>query len=225
MKGGPIQAPGQTDVLPCGHGSGPSNPANRRSNIGRSAFSILELLFVVALLLILFTMYWSSSSGSRQQKLQLSCQTNLQKLHIALEIFANDHAENLPATPGARVAQEPLDLLVPKYTSDTSVFVCPGSKDPVPPSGEPIRTRKISYAYYMGRKLTDASEPLMSDRQVNTQSKAAGQLLFSVSGKPPGNNHNKYGGNVLFCDGHVQSSPPYAAFSLIVTQGIILLNP
>ena len=73
--------------------------------------------------------------------------------------------------------------------------------------------------------LDESGTVLMTDRQVNTNSKAGGQLVFSSSGKPPGNNHKKYGGNLLFCDGHADYSIPSATVSLTVTQGIVLLNP
>jgi len=77
----------------------------------------------------------------------------------------------------------------------------------------------------MGQRLADAQEPLLSDRQVDTKSKVPGQQVFSATGKPPGNNHDKIGGNVLFCDGHVQRTAAAAAFSLVLTQGVVLLNP
>jgi prepilin-type processing-associated H-X9-DG protein/prepilin-type N-terminal cleavage/methylation domain-containing protein len=202
--------------------SGYTRPVSRR---GCAAFSLIELVIVVALMLILTTLYWRSGSGNRQKALLASCQNNLQKIHIAMEIFANDHAGKFPKTPGARTAEEPLDALVPRYTADTSFFICPAAKDSPLPSGESFRQRKISYAYYMGRRLADAQEPLLSDRQVDTQSKVPGQQVFSATGKPPGNNHAKSGGNVLFCDGHVQQTPAAATFSLVLTQGVVLLNP
>ncbi len=59
----------------------------------------------------------------------------------------------------------------------------------------------------MGRSTSTPQQVLMSDRQVDTQSKAAGQAVFSSTGKPPGSNHDKYGGNLLFCDGHVELIP------------------
>ena len=189
------------------------------------AFSLLELLVVVAIMVILTTMYWGSGSGARQKKLQADCQNNLQKSYIALQIFAKDHGDKFPEAPGARTSEEPLDALVPRYTSDTAVFICPASKDSGLPSAESIRKRKISYAYYMGRRLVDAQEALLSDKQVDTQSKVAGQPVFSSTGKPPGNNHGKAGGNFMFCDGHVQSAPATAPFSLVLTQGVVLLNP
>jgi len=190
-----------------------------------SAFALIELLVVVALLLILTTMYWGSSSTSHQRRLQTDCQDNLQKIYIAMQIYANDHAGKFPAVAGARNSEEALDGLVPRYTVDTSVFICPGSGDSSLPSGESFRNRKISYAYYMGRGPANAQEVAMTDRQVDTQSKAAGQYIFSSTGKAPGNNHDKYGGNLLFCDGHVELSPALAPFSLVLTQGVVLLNP
>jgi prepilin-type N-terminal cleavage/methylation domain-containing protein/prepilin-type processing-associated H-X9-DG protein len=190
-----------------------------------NAFSLLELLVVVAIMVILLTMYWGSGSGTRQKKLQADCLNNLQKSYIAMEIFAREHNGKFPETVGAQTSEEPLDALVPRYTSDTSLFTCPASKDPALPSGESIRKSKISYAYYMGRHVTDAQEALLSDKQVDTLPKATGQLVFSSTGKPPGNNHEKNGGNFLFCDGHVQSAPVFAPFPLMLNQGVVLLNP
>ena len=114
---------------------------------------------------------------------------------------------------------------MPRYTADTSIFICPGSKDSPLPSGVSFAHRQISYAYYMGQRLGDAQQPLMSDWQVNTLPKKAGELAFSATGKPPGNNHYKYGGNFLFCDGHAELTPPQLAFSFVTTNGVVLLNP
>ena len=47
----------------------------------------------------------------------------------------------------------------------------------------------------------------------------------AADGKPPGNNHHQYGGNFLFCDGRTESGPATAPFSLVFTQGVVLLNP
>ncbi len=188
-------------------------------------FSLVELLITLALVLILTTMYWGSSSRSNQRTQQKACQKNLQKVFIALEIYANDHAKNFPLVASARTSEEALDVLVPRYTADTATFICPGSKDSASPAGESFLKRRISYAYYMGRRSSDTAEALISDKQVDTQSKTAGQQVFSITGKPPGNNHHKFGGNFLFCDGHMELTPARAPFSLGLTQGVVLLNP
>jgi prepilin-type N-terminal cleavage/methylation domain-containing protein/prepilin-type processing-associated H-X9-DG protein len=191
----------------------------------RAAFSLIELLVVVALMAVLAALFLGSGSSSHSRRLTQECESNLQKIHVALEIYARDHTEKFPETPGARTSEEALAVLVPKYTADTSIFICPVSKDSPLPADGSFRDRTISYAYYMGRRLTATADVLMSDRQVDSRSKTAGQPVFSSTGKPPGNNHQKSGGNFLFCDGNVVFSPADASFSLELTPDVVLLNP
>ncbi len=188
-------------------------------------FSLLELLLVVAILILLVTLYWSPNSGSRQRALQAACQRNLQKLSISLQIYAGDNGGRYPYLSNASRSEQPLNLLVPRYNSDNSLFICAGSKDSAPAPGRSLSDSKISYAYYMGRASTGSSTVVMTDAQVNTEAKSAGELIFSPDGKAPANNHEKAGGNLLFSDGHTQTSPPRAAFPLPVGTGERLLNP
>jgi prepilin-type N-terminal cleavage/methylation domain-containing protein/prepilin-type processing-associated H-X9-DG protein len=190
-----------------------------------AGFSLIELLITLAIILLLTGLYWNSNSGGRQRALQNSCQNNLTKIYVGMTLFGNDHAGRFPNVTKARTSEQALDLLVPAYCSDTSVFICPGSKDQVLPGGQSLTKGKISYAYYMGRGPANATRALASDAQVDTQSKAAGEPVFSSDGKPPGNNHGKFGGNLLFCDGHVELSSPRAAFTLGFGPGETLLNP
>jgi len=207
--------------------SAADSPGRTSASCTRSprAFSLIELLITVAIILVLTTMYWGSNSPSRQRQLQASCQKNLQTMFIALQIYANDHSSRFPEIAGSSSSEQPLDLLVPRYTADTSVFICPASKNSALPPAESILKRKISYAYFMGRRNNDSQDLLMSDRLIDTQPKNAGQDIFSTTGKPPGNNHGKTGGNFLFCDGHTEASPPGAPFSIVLTQAVVLLNP
>lgn len=191
----------------------------------RLGFSLVELLIVLALMIILTVMMWGFTSESHQHAAQRACQQNLEKIYVSLQIYANDFSGQLPAVTNALTSEEPLSLLVPRYTSDTSIFICLGSKDSPLPSGVPFAHRTISYAYYMGQRLGDAQQPLMSDWQVNTSPKRDGELAFSATGKPPGNNHYKYGGNILFCDGHAELTPPRVPFSLVTSNNVVLLNP
>src|SRR5882724_13081963 len=101
-----------------------------------AAFSLIELLAALAIILILTTMYWGGNSGSHQRKQQKACQKNLEKIFMAMQIYATDHAGKFPSLAGAKTAEEPLDMLVPRYNSDTSVFICPGSKASALPAGE-----------------------------------------------------------------------------------------
>jgi hypothetical protein len=67
-------------------------------------------------------------AGGKQKALKAACQQNLQKIYLAAEIYAKDSAGRFPVVASARTSEEPLNLLVPRYTSDTSVFICPGAK-------------------------------------------------------------------------------------------------
>lgn len=190
-----------------------------------AGFSLVELLVTAALMLVVFVMLFSFGSKSHQQTQKRACLKNMQTLYVALEMFGSEHNELYPWRTNAQTSDEPLALLVPRYTSLTSPFICPGSKDKALPEGEPIEGRRISYAYYMGRRTGDASEALLTDEQIDTAPKVQGRPIFSESGKRPGNNHSKYGGNYLFVDGRTESSSPIAPFSLVLTQGVVLLNP
>ena len=146
-------------------------------------------------------------------------------MFIALQIYANDHGSRFPEVTNALTSEQPLDLLVPRYTADTSIFICPLSKDRELPPAESIAKKRISYAYFMGRRNNESQDLLMSDRLIDTQPKNPGQDIFSTTGKRPGNNHGKSGGNFLFCDGHAEASGPRASISIVLTQNVVLLNP
>ena len=186
---------------------------------------MLLLLICVAIILILSAAYFGPNNRNHQQALKHACQKNLEKIYVSMEIYSNEHNGVFPVIPGARTSEEALDVLVPRYTSDTSPFVCPGSKDPALPSGESLRGRTISYAYYMGCYLTNSTQVLMSDRQVDTRPKSVGEPVFSTNGKGPGSNHGKFGGNFLFCDGHTEMSPALAPVPLGLADKQRLLNP
>ncbi|HZQ48203.1 MAG TPA: type II secretion system protein, partial [Verrucomicrobiae bacterium] len=190
----------------------------------RGGFSLIELLIVVAIIFVLFTLYFSSGSRSYQARQIAACEKNLQTIYVALKTYAMDNNDRLPTLANAKTSEPPLSQLVPRYTTGTEFFTCPGGKDSKLPDAQPFAERRISYAYYMGHNLQDgAGQPLISDRQVNTDPKTQGQLLFSPDGKKPGNNHNKYGGNVMFCDGNVQVSAAQSAFNLTNAPGVVLL--
>ena len=192
---------------------------------GNRAFSLLEMLLTLVLVIIMFVMLYGRGASGQALRRKQNCQRNLQNMYVALQIFANDHAETLPVAIGAKTSEAALGQLVPKYTSTTAPFICPASSDSALPEAEPIFDRKISYAYYMGRRISDGNEVLVSDAQVNTLAKQKGDPVFSPDGKKPGNNHHKYGGNFMFCDGRLEMSKTKAPFPLPLTNGVVLLNP
>lgn len=198
-----------------------------RSSVDRAAaFSLIELLIAVTVVVIMYVLYLTAGSQQRQAKEKTACAKNLQNAYVALKTYSVENADHYPAVLAATSSEVPLGLLIPRSTTMTELFICPGSKDKIPPQARPFGRSKISYAYYMGRNATHGpTVPLLSDEQVNTEAKQAGEPVFSTNGKGPGNNHHKFGGVVLFGDGSTQTSDTNAAFPLLLTPGVTLLNP
>lgn len=189
------------------------------------AFSLIELLVVFFLIALAFALFESNLSRTHRESQSERCSDNLQKIYLAAQIYENDFGV-FPLNTNARTSEQGLAPLVPHYTADRSIFICPWGRDREIPANAPIASYKISYAYYMGRGTNaEAGDFLLSDRQINNLSKIAGDEVFSTNGEAPGNNHSGYGGNVLFCDDSVQMIPSRTPFSLAFSNPIVLLNP
>ncbi|MFL6529396.1 MAG: type II secretion system protein [Chthoniobacterales bacterium] len=190
------------------------------------AFSYIELLISTTMVMIFYVVAFGAGSKYGQTKRKAACVSNLGQMHMALSVYAAEHDGRYPLLAGATSSEAPLSELVPRYTAETSLFICPGSKDRALPGAQPFADRHISYAYYMGLTGDAAAEtPLVSDAQVDGHEKRQGDALFSATGSAPGNNHRRYGGNVLFVDGHVETGGTTATRDLPVPAGVVLLNP
>lgn len=182
------------------------NPTN-------AGFSLIELLVSMLLVAVLYSVMLGPSEEAVRRKKFAECAERLRKMHLALKIYAADNGGAFPVVAGASTAEQPLDLLVPKSTSDRSVFSCPASNG-----------GRVSFAYVMGLKSTDdAAVPLAAD-VVQTPGRR-GTPSFSTDGSGKGANHGKHGGNVLFVDGHVEQFPPSAGRELKLPDAAVWLNP
>jgi prepilin-type N-terminal cleavage/methylation domain-containing protein len=189
-------------------------------------FSLLELLCTVAILAILTALIAGHGSASNDKKARIACEKNLEKIYLAFRIYSGDNSGAFPDLNGASNSEPVLSLLIPRSTTATEIFICPGSKDEPLPEGVSFANGKISYAYYMGRTASDnAGLVLASDCQVNDSAKMTGQSLFSADGKKPGNNHGKTGGNLMLANGEIQFCAPIADRDLPLAGKVRLLNP
>lgn len=196
-----------------------------QARVHARAFSLIELLITMAIIIVLYTMMFGFGAKQNQLRQKTKCRSNLQKMYVSLQIYANDSRGKYPIVTNATTSEAALGVLVPRYSADTSIFICPGSKDKRLSPDDSLTNSRISYAYYMGLSETNTAAVLMSDRQLNTAAKVVGELAFSDNGKKPANNHHKYGGSFLFTDGTMDSSTPALTIPLPLTTNITLLNP
>jgi prepilin-type N-terminal cleavage/methylation domain-containing protein len=189
------------------------------------AFSLIELLLVLAILLILTVLGARQMTTSTRKRELSACAGHLQKIYLALGFYRNDNG-GFPSVPGAQTSAEPLSLLVPKGTTDTEIFICPASGDKLLPQSESFAKCRVSYDYYMGRPADAApADILLSDWQVDALPKQKGRLLFSPDGRKPGNNHAADGGNLLSCGGAIIFSAPFAVQDVLFPSTVRLLEP
>ena len=190
-------------------------------------FSLVELLIVMALVLCAYAFMFGPSTAWSQGRSRARCAQQLQQMHIALALYATEHDGAFPTPTDARSSEGALSLLVPLYTTDTSIFTCPGSGLSQLPGAQPFADRRCSYTYVSGLKNNaDPNQPLASDALAGSGAVAVGEPLFSASGKAPGNNHRRFGGNVLYVDGHVEAQDGAAAQrEFPLPPGTRLLNP
>ena len=194
--------------------------------ISQRGFTLIELIIVLALMIVMVMMVTNRGSRSYQQQRMAVCEKNLQTMYTALSLYASDSGNGFPIVSNATTSEQPLSLLVPRCTTVTEIFICPGSKDPPLPSGEPFTDRKISYAYYMGlNKSSPATQAFITDRQSDTRPKKTGAQIFSPDGKGTGNNHDRYGGNIMAVDGSISCVKAKATGDLLFPTNVVLLNP
>ncbi|MGB8168083.1 MAG: type II secretion system protein [Chthoniobacteraceae bacterium] len=190
-------------------------------------FSLVELLIVMALVTCAYAFMFGPGTAWSQGRAKTRCAQQLQQMHAALSLYAAEHAGSFPAAGDARTSEPALSQLVPLYTTDTTIFICPGSGQSGLPGAQPFADRRCSYAYVTGLKNDAApDQALASDAQISTIAKATGEPLFSTTGKAPGNNHRGFGGSVLFVDGHVETQDTaLARRDFTLPPGAQLLNP
>jgi prepilin-type processing-associated H-X9-DG protein len=187
---------------------------------------MIELLIAMVIVVTCYSLAVGPTKEYLAKKRLAGCVENLRKQQLTLGLYANEHLGAYPVQPGAQTSDAVLNLLVPKYTSDPSIFLCPGGNlDPLP-GGQPITGKKIGYAFCSG--VTREHGPgvlLVADALLRPGAVSAGAPLFGSAESGPGTNHGALGGNLLFADGHVEFSGPRASRAITIPTGATLLNP
>jgi prepilin-type N-terminal cleavage/methylation domain-containing protein len=72
---------------------------SRLPGTSSSAFTLIELLVVIAIIAILAAMLLPALSKAKQKANQAACQSNFRQIHLALNLFIDDHGDWLPPSP------------------------------------------------------------------------------------------------------------------------------
>jgi prepilin-type N-terminal cleavage/methylation domain-containing protein/prepilin-type processing-associated H-X9-DG protein len=133
----------------------------------RAAFTLIEMLAVIAILAILAAFLYPVFAQAREKARRSVCLSNSRQIGIALQLYAQDYDESLP-NMGAFSTEHPLVkagygeaavvILLDPYVRDRRVWVCPSG----PTSGNAVRgpqsdriTVNLGYNAYLLSQLRD----------------------------------------------------------------------
>ena len=178
----------------------------------RSVFTLIELLVVIGIIAILAAMLMPALGKAREKANQADCTSQLKQIGTSMIMFSNDYRGKYPGFPSADDGEEGEEgestllhnspglakLVEHEYLQTTRVFICRSTKMTAAKDYEDLAgasdsaeggaTEKSSYLYYAGFVATDltADHGYVRDK----------------------NDNHKNMGNVLYGDGHVETTPP-----------------
>lgn len=175
----------------------------RPAAISNRAFTLIELLTVIAIIACLVSLLLPSIAQVRQKADSLKCISNLQQIGASLLLYANDHGQRMPIIepwPSQPVyspadgAQTMIQALGP-YGVTTAVLQCPTD----------LRTANYyakegsSYQWFpmANGQTTQSIKSVWMNNQNQTMTMSRLFLAFDYSAVHGGKS------NVLFGDGHV----------------------
>lgn len=196
----------------------------------RRAFTLVELLVVVAVVLILCALWLPAVSRSRQSAKRAACLNNLKQVSAGLHMFADDNGDVLPNTNAVTSAYKELmkryvGLEAPSSPKDR-LFSCPADEFTVDSGKNSITSGSIhqsaewdfsSYGFNGLNRMSESLPGLAGVKLASVHNPSRTALLAEVSAfsgfswhnpsKPPiANDARSF---VSFVDGHVGFVPIY----------------
>jgi len=105
---------------------------SRLGRAGKKAFTLIELLIVIAIISILAALLLPVFSTAREKARQSSCLNNMKQLSAAFMIYSQDSDASFPPAlardnPSAPLYASSWEYLLQPYVGDVRVLVCPSS--------------------------------------------------------------------------------------------------
>ena len=189
----------------------------------QAAFTLPEILIVVAIIAILAAILWPVGRRMIEQGNQAKCMSNLRQLYGVLMFYADENNQMLPSpdvnadpdSPSSAHWFRRLDRYIAQQER-IKILTCPSAKTFIP--GDWATAYGMNY--YLGedkdwRTLSIDQKSrviLLADAVINPAWHSAGPAIFEDGGPFNKTVDLRHGGraNFLFLDGHVEASAEYS---------------
>ena len=103
----------------------------KHNQLVRSAFTLVEILVVIGIVLLLVALLFPVISSARESGRMASCASNLSQIGKAISLYVADNRERYPLIVNDSKPADGctwVDAVYP-YAKSTAVFSCPTAKD------------------------------------------------------------------------------------------------
>ena len=190
----------------------------------RNAFSLVELLTVIAIIAILAALLLPALTRSQQRAKRIACLHNLQQIGLGFHSFANDHAGNFPmAVPmnqggskefvaNAYLVNGPFYFAYRHFQSLANelvrpdILLCPmDTARAVAENFLALQNSNVSYFVGVEARFSEPNSLLAGDRNLARNATLTQSILRTGGGKLHWTKElHELKGNVIFADGHVE---------------------
>jgi prepilin-type N-terminal cleavage/methylation domain-containing protein/prepilin-type processing-associated H-X9-DG protein len=197
-----------------------SAPSVRRTG----AFTLVEMLTVIAIIGILAALLLPVLSEGKARAKRIWCENNLEQIGLAFHMYANDHQGkfpmHVPMSEGG--AQEFVQngylvnrefyfsfrqfQVMPNALGTPKILVCPGDTRPYAPDFRTLQNNNLSYCVGVTADPLKSRSILAGDRNITNGSSLNPTIIQGdASGVVRWTRElHEYKGNMLFADTHVE---------------------
>jgi prepilin-type N-terminal cleavage/methylation domain-containing protein/prepilin-type processing-associated H-X9-DG protein len=182
----------------------------------RKAFTLIEMLVVIAIVGILFTLVVPTIEKARRNALRMNCASNLRQVGMAVKMYLMDHNNVFPPLEPADKFGALATYYLPYLNGATAVFRCPAQKNNLPSiygerlyiPGQSYSNAWVGYEFnaFFAYATTGSYIRTLSSRDVNNASICAYAFDYpyntNIVADAPYIPHQG-GMNVLYLDWHV----------------------
>lgn len=160
---------------------------------GRRAFTLVELMVAIAIIVILAGILFPVFAGARRKAYQAGCTTNLRQLQMAMRQYCSDHDGRFPLQV-QMIGETPYRWVnaIYSYGYSKTVYACPLNPVTADPASRPEpRAPMPETSYYFCAYLLGGAEEMAVRNAAGTICLMDGWFLEEEGG-PQGKNYPMY---------------------------------